>query len=225
MAELATGNGTGLVETKRKKLTSLSSGLSPRCALDGAYTPACFNRTSGGSGDFTIGVGILCSDAEPQTDMSKAEYWAYVQELMAQSRLIGDVWASIRVPCTAWRARPAWRYNGTFEARTAHPILWVGNSVDNVTPVRNAHRMARGFEGSVVLQQDGEGHCSSAGVSFCTARALRAYFQTGVLPEKGTVCAVDRVPFDGFSEEEEPEIPQGEEDEELWRAMVKLSMT
>jgi len=224
LSELRSGNGTGLAAaTKSPKRTALLKGLPPACEKSGPFSPACFAHTDPGFMIHGPSAGILCSDALPQTNTTQAAYWTYVQELISQSRLIGDVWASIRLPCTAWHARPTWRYEGDFEATTAHPILWVGNTIDNVTPVRNAHRMARGFEGSVVLQQDGEGHCSVAGVSFCTMRALRQYFQEGKLPEKGTVCEVDQVPFDGFSEESEPAIPEGEDDEELWRAMVRLN--
>lgn len=92
-----------------------------------------------------------------------------------------------------------------------------------MTPLRNAIKMSKGFPGSAILQQDTEGHCSSASVSFCTARALRAYFQTGKLPEKGTVCTPARLPFDGFSEEEEPAMPEGETDIELWHALVHMN--
>lgn len=89
--------------------------------------------------------------------------------------------------------------------------------------MRNAITMSKGFEGSAILQQDSEGHCSSAGVSFCTARAIRGYFQTGELPETGTICLPARLPLDGFSEEENPALPEGETDEELWAAMVDMN--
>jgi hypothetical protein len=59
--------------------------------------------------------------------------------------------------------------------------------------------------------------------SFCTARTVRHYFQTGELPKVGTVCSPERLPLDGFSEEEEPAIPKGETDEELWKAMVGVN--
>ena len=122
-----------------------------------------------------------------------------------------------------WNIRPKWRYEGNFTAITAHPILFVSNTLDNVTPIRNAVKMSKGFPNSTILQQDSEGHCSAASPSFCTARALREYFQSGKLPEKGTICSPARLPLDGFSEEKEPKIPDGETDEALWRAMVKLS--
>ncbi|KAI5257360.1 hypothetical protein E4T42_00994 [Aureobasidium subglaciale] len=222
MAQLEKGNGTALVQGRRAGSKLLKQGLSEQCKKDGPYSRAC-NPYYDGHDTRIVSAAVLCSDAEDQTNMTKEAYWDYVQDLMKQSRLMGDVWTTIRMPCTNWHARPKWPYEGHFNATTAHPILFIGNSVDNVTPIRNAHRMSKGFPGSVVLHQDAEGHCSSAGVSFCTARTIRNYFQTGVLPKVGTICSPERLPLDGYSEEDEPAIPKGETDEALWKAMVGLT--
>lgn len=56
--------------------------------------------------------------------------------------------------------------------------------------------MAKGFTGAVALIQDSPGHCSLSAPSNCTATYIRQYFQTGKLPEEGTVCPVDQLPFD-----------------------------
>lgn len=60
----------------------------------------------------------------------------------------------------------------------------------------SAHTMEAGFPGSVALQQDSLGHCSLSSPSICTARHVRNYFQTGRLPEKGTICEVEQLPFE-----------------------------
>ena len=49
---------------------------------------------------------------------------------------------------------------------------------------------------------------------------MRTYFQTGELPKEDTVCMPNRVPLDGYSEEMDPPLPEGETDEELWKAIV-----
>ncbi|THW33153.1 hypothetical protein D6C77_04166 [Aureobasidium pullulans] len=222
MAQLEKGNGTALVQGRRQISPLLKQGLSAQCKEDGPYSDACDPANSDLAGQL-VTVGILCTDSEDQTDTTKEEYREYLQDLMNQSKLMGDVWSRIRMPCTQWHARPLWRYEGKLNATTAHPILFIGNTVDNVTPIRNARKMSRGFPGSVVLQQDTEGHCSSSGVSFCTAKAVRNYFQTGELPKAGTICYPERLPLDGFSEEEEPALPKGETDEALWKAMVGVT--
>lgn len=55
--------------------------------------------------------------------------------------------------------------------------------------------MAKGFEGSVVLEVNGTGHCSVAAPSLCAVEVVRRYLREGVLPEKGTVCQPDVLPF------------------------------
>lgn len=67
--------------------------------------------------------------------------------------------------------------------------------MDPVTPVRNAYKMAKGFEGAVALTQDSAGHCSASTFSRCTRSYIRRYFQTGELPPQGLVCPADEMPF------------------------------
>lgn len=101
--------------------------------------------------------------------------------------------------------------------------------------------MAKGFlgpdgDGSGVLHQDSEGHCTYGSVSICSGRAIRSYFQTGALPgEKGglrevdewdghgKLCEPDRVPLDGYTADTQEGLPKGETDQELWDALVGLN--
>lgn len=76
--------------------------------------------------------------------------------------------------------------------------------------------MSKGYNGSVVLTQNSAGvcclsfttvptnnsnhyfysqHCSLAASSSCTAKAVRAYFREGKLPEPGTVCEIESKMF------------------------------
>lgn len=55
--------------------------------------------------------------------------------------------------------------------------------------------MAEHYPGSVVLEQTFEGHSSWSSPSLCTAKAVRAYFQTGTLPPTGAKCQPDEKPF------------------------------
>lgn len=97
--------------------------------------------------------------------------------------------------------------------------------------------MSRGFKSSVVLTQDSPGHCSLAGTSLCTTKAVRAYFRDGVLPEEGTVCSVrerlfredqeERAPtHSGYTTDEGEELGVlSREDEELLAAAKELHKT
>lgn len=78
-----------------------------------------------------------------------------------------------------------------FQGDTAHPILFIGNMADNVTPLQSAFNNSARFPSSVVLKQNSYGHCSLAAASTCTARHIRAYFQHGTLPLAGAECDPD----------------------------------
>lgn len=72
----------------------------------------------------------------------------------------------------------------------------------------SAHTMASRFPGSRILELDAEGHCILASPSLCMAQHLREYFQSGHLPEPGTICDDNEKPFlgvtkRGSAEEEE----------------------
>lgn len=58
---------------------------------------------------------------------------------------------------------------GPFTGNTSWPLLIVGNSADPVTPVRNAHKLAKGYKGAVVLEQNSEGvgsHSTNTAIHF-----------------------------------------------------------
>ncbi|THV70381.1 hypothetical protein D6D28_05199 [Aureobasidium pullulans] len=191
---------------------------SSACKKDGPYSLAC-DPEYGGFSKNLIHTAIFCTDAEDRTNTTKEDYWNYTRDMMKQSKLLGDSFDN-RLPCTQWHARDSWRHEGDFNATTAHPILLLGNVVDPITPLRNAHKMAKGFRGSVVLASDTVGHSSGGVVSLCISKAVRNYFQTGELPEVGTICPATRVPMDGFTKEDDHPLPKGETDEALWEAMV-----
>ena len=155
-------------------------------------------------------AAILCGDSDPLTSFTKTQFVKYMAELKSQSNIFGSLWAEIKLACTHWPAslRPseANRFTGPFKSSAADydprgaPVLFIGNTLDNVTPLRNAHKMSEGHEGSVVLTQDSVGHLSVfSSPSECTRRVIRKYFNTGELPQRGTICQAERVPWDGKS--------------------------
>ncbi|KAJ5632024.1 TAP-like protein-domain-containing protein [Penicillium lividum] len=146
-------------------------------------------------GNFEALPGILCTDAKDMHGIAKHEYKKYWQTLQNQSHALGDEWSAIRMSCPHWHIRPEWPFNGSFVQNTSHPLLFIGNSYDPVTPFRNAVKMSSGFSGAGVLQQNSVGHCSLAASSECTTKLVRKYFQTGELPPPGTICEIDARPF------------------------------
>lgn len=127
-----------------------------RCAQ-----PPSANQTQSAPRDGEASLAIACGDGDDQAPFNNVEFLEqYWRDLDAKSPSVGAVWANIRTTCAGWKIRPKHRFTGPFEGNTSHPLMWIGNTADPVTPVGAAHQMARGFPDSVVLTQE------SAGVSF-----------------------------------------------------------
>ncbi|ORY57804.1 TAP-like protein-domain-containing protein [Pseudomassariella vexata] len=193
--------------------------LSNACVDDGPFSETCV----AGQSRYVPGVAIRCADGDDVSNDTKDEYKEYLQKLQRQSDIMGTMWSTLRLACMGWKARPAWAYKGAIEGRTTSPILAIGNTLDPVTPLRNARGIPALFPGSAVLQQNTEGHCSYSNPSIGTAKIVRAYFQNGSLPAPGTVTEPEWRPFLGCVN------PSGcdsrrEEDEKLWKAQSSWAL-
>ncbi|KLO05806.1 alpha/beta-hydrolase [Schizopora paradoxa] len=141
-------------------------------------------------------LAIACGD-----NMIEEESLSEVRSVyddIAELSSFADVWG-IHVACSGWKVKGKERFKGTFNQKTSHPLLLIGNTADPVTPLWAAQKMSKGFEGSVVLIQNSSGHCSISATSLCTHKAIRAYFQDGTLPENGTVCETESKIFPTWS--------------------------
>ncbi|KAG2014267.1 hypothetical protein CC2G_011100 [Coprinopsis cinerea AmutBmut pab1-1] len=145
---------------------------------------------------------IACSDGAripPGLEEMKQAF----AEFSAKSEWAG-VWAWGRMSCLGWpKKTPGPALEGPYVANTSHPILFIGNTADPVTPLAHAKKVSKGFPGSVVLTQDAPGHGSMTTTSYCTQLHIREYFNNGTLPEDGTVCdvATSLFPSDDFDNE------------------------
>ena len=138
--------------------------------------------------------GTACTDSSFRANSSEAMH-DLVRQQEAVSGMadgfIGKTW-----PCAQWKMTAAERYVGTFETKTNFPVLFVNGAYDPCTPLSSAKAASDKFEGSVVLTHGGHGHKFIRHPSICTAKAVRAYFIDGELPEKGTFCEADLPAFE-----------------------------
>ena len=143
---------------------------------------------------------IICTDgfSPRHLNYTKRDVEAHYKDLMRFSPTAAPIWALVTLECYPWTARPSWWFQGPWDAEPANPILFVGNSMDPVTPVDSAREQVKRFKGSRVLTQDGPGHCSISMPSFCTILLVKEYFRSGKLPDEGTVCKPNFGPFDGI---------------------------
>ncbi|KXH53627.1 hypothetical protein CSIM01_07665 [Colletotrichum simmondsii] len=189
------GNYTAILESASAEIPKIDQACTHPNATD--------LRLSWGDG----GQAVLCGDGEDNTNMTLADYRAYVAELESQSPTFAGYWGQIRSACTSWLVRPKWRFTGPFttpphdtavvEGRPAAPLLFMSSRLDPVTPLRNAFKMSEGHPGSVVVIQESVGHAAFATGSKCTTKILQEYLEHGTVPESGTVCQPDCGPWDG----------------------------
>ncbi|KAL0935905.1 alpha beta hydrolase fold family [Colletotrichum truncatum] len=138
---------------------------------------------------------IMCADHPPVHHLTLEEVKRQSEELIKLSPATGSINVPFSVTCNQRKTRPRWRFSGPFEGKTSHPILFIANKFDNITPLISARNNSAGFPGSTVLVQNSYGHTSLAAPSACTKAHIRTYFQNGTLPDAGAECEGDSYPF------------------------------
>ncbi|KAL7625808.1 hypothetical protein AAE478_005031 [Parahypoxylon ruwenzoriense] len=113
-------------------------------------------------------------------------------EQMATYSSFADIWMNIgfNLACNGWEIEakdPPMRWDDhpahkAAPIETSFPLLFLSNTLDPVTPLRAALKMAHKFVNASVVEQRAEGHCTISCVSPCTIGHVRAYLDGGVLP-------------------------------------------
>ncbi|KPM37763.1 hypothetical protein AK830_g8793 [Neonectria ditissima] len=153
-AALERGDGLPFYDMVRERAGGEPGQL---CSL--GDTPATMPLETGTEDDAF--PAIMCSDAEPVIETPE-EFEQYARKIEGISRWAGAANLLFRVVCLGKTVRPKWRFSEEdFQGDTAHPILFIGNMADNVTPLQSAFNNSARFPSSVVLQQNSYGASSS----------------------------------------------------------------
>ncbi|KAH8732789.1 TAP-like protein-domain-containing protein [Phaeosphaeriaceae sp. PMI808] len=164
---------------------------------------------------------VLCSDGIDQSNISLdefTEYWKFLDDMAPTS---GAIWSMLRMRCAAWKIKAPYKYTGEYGGNTSHPILFLSNTADPVTPLRSGRIMSNLFPNSGLLVSDGAGHCSLSTPNLCVLTHVKTYFQTGALPPPNTLCVPPQSPFSLNSTD--PKSPFY--DPSLGKASVELEAT
>ncbi|KAJ5108463.1 hypothetical protein N7456_005138 [Penicillium angulare] len=189
---LAQGDAVPMADFKHRQ--HFSACPSNECSIAGPWSSQC---TQNLDNSLYAMSAILCTDAEHLANFTLDSFTEFWQELNKDSKALGDYWAQMQLACAGWKTRAKHPYQGPWGGITAYPMLFVSNTLDPVTPLHSGQHMSRQFPGSVLLQQDSEGHTTLAAPSLCVAKEIRNYFQNGNLPEAGTLCLADLKPLVG----------------------------
>ncbi|KAJ6455252.1 TAP-like protein-domain-containing protein [Mycena sanguinolenta] len=174
---LYTPYGAGSFQDLAAALHALSLGNATalyQLAIGGAGTPSSFFQCPTNAsadvfqflGELDGPVAVVCNDGK-SVDVEGLTGW---------------------VACEGWPEYLKNNFTISFKTNTSFPILLISNTADPVTPLVDAEKMSAGFDGSVLLLQDGPGHTSLTAPSLCTYSHIAAYFVNGTLPASGTIC-------------------------------------
>ncbi|CAE7202493.1 hypothetical protein PTNB73_05715 [Pyrenophora teres f. teres] len=133
-------------------------------------------------------TAVLCGDGIDRSDMTKEEFIEYWELINTLSPTGGSFWSMLAMRCAGWKIHAKYSFAGPVGGETSHPILFISNTADPVTPLLSGRYMHSQFPGSGFLVSDHAGHCSISSSDPCLFSHVRRYFQTGMLPGKGTVC-------------------------------------
>jgi pimeloyl-ACP methyl ester carboxylesterase len=140
-------------------------------------------------------TAILCGDGIDQTHLTKDEFAAYWELMDTVSPNFGSYWSMLLMQCASWKIKSSYKFEGPWGANTSHPILFISNTADPVTPLRSGRYMHSLFPGSSIMIGDHAGHCSISAPDPCILSRMNTYFQTGELPSPGTVCVPPPGPY------------------------------
>jgi pimeloyl-ACP methyl ester carboxylesterase len=136
---------------------------------------------------------VACSDSDNPD--SHADWFAAAEDAEARFGYFGRAWTWISSICAVWPGVDEDRYTGPWNARTANPVLVVGNYFDPATRYEGAQTVAQLLPNSRLLSYAGWGHAIYLFGSSCVDAAVNAYLIDGTLPAEGTVCQPEIVPF------------------------------
>jgi len=101
--------------------------------------------------------GIQCPDTELRFD-NLEDIQPLVDFVYNESYFAGTQTIPLMIFCLRWKMRSKETFKGPFSnIKTKNPILFVSSPLDPATPMESARNTSQGFEGSVILQQNGIG--------------------------------------------------------------------
>lgn len=102
-------------------------------------------------------LGIQCPDTALRSDTLEG-ISSQIEYNYKESYFGGPAVVQLMIPCAEWKMTSKETFEGPFTGvRTRNPVLFVSSPLDPATPMVSAWNMSGGFEGSVVLQQNGIG--------------------------------------------------------------------
>ena len=143
--------------------------------------------------DFELAAAVLCSDSRNPPTSRRWPQLAQTADDLAPYFGRQALWGS--AVCGQWRAFDEDAFAGTFNARTAAPVLVVGNRWDPATPYAAAVSVANRLPNSKLISSDNWGH-TAYGNSDCVDQLVDAYLLDVTVPISDAECTDGFQPFE-----------------------------
>jgi pimeloyl-ACP methyl ester carboxylesterase len=127
---------------------------------------------------FDAHFGNHCADAQYPRTFTQ---YRMMDTYAADGSRFGPWWWWTNRACAEWPVNDD-RYTGPWTARTANPVLVVGNYFDGITDYAGAQASARLLKNGRLLSYAGWGH-GAYGRSACVTGHVNRYLLDGVLPD------------------------------------------
>ncbi len=125
---------------------------------------------------------IGCLDAVDEGIAKTRERYPSLKE--ASPVFAGNM--GVDMVCPVWTAKPSPQIKIT--AKGAAPIVVLGITGDNATPVEHSEAMAKQLQSGVFVKVEGAGHGAYLSDNECAVRTVDNYLINGVIPQDGTKC-------------------------------------
>ncbi len=141
---------------------------------------------------------VVCADSD---NPIVPFMWQLAGKYSEQSTgYFGRLWTWNTSKCSSWPGSKRERYAGPYNKPTANTILLVNTLFDPATGYQGAASAANILANSRLITIDGWGH-SSHTLSNCADQHVTNYFLRNELPDEGTICPQDRLPFPALEED------------------------
>jgi pimeloyl-ACP methyl ester carboxylesterase len=138
-------------------------------------------------------LAVACSETDNPDNPGR---WAKAAERADRDApYFGSDWTFLTQPCATWPVQDHDRYRGRYDAKTAHPVLFVSSRFDAANPHEAAVRTAADVPGARLLTLDGAGHPATFVPNSCLDHAVSGYLLGGQLPPAGATCEPEVRPF------------------------------
>ncbi|AZI57705.1 alpha/beta hydrolase [Nakamurella antarctica] len=136
-----------------------------------------------GGKDLSLQLIIGCNDTAER--LTGADFTAAVEASKTTAPLFGPFTLELAALCQSWPA--ADQALAGMRGRGAAPVVVIGGAGDPVAPYPGVKSLASQLSSAVLLSWQGDEHGSYTR-SKCIAAAVDSYFESGQIPNGGTLC-------------------------------------